>query len=99
MLNRISLDYTKIVGRAKPTNVEEMKMTREEFYKVYESHLNDTTRDVELRDGYEVHYPNGDIYRYKETLIPGRAPSSWSGSYFSDDFVKTSYWNNELITV
>ena len=73
-------------------------MTREEFYKAYESHLSDSPREIALRDGYEMHYQNGDIYKFKETLKPGRTPSSWSGSFFADDFDSSCYWNGELIT-
>ena len=73
-------------------------MTREEFYKAYNSHLDDTPREITFRDGYEMHYPNGDVYKFQETLKPGRTPSRWSGSFFVDDFVYTCSWNGELIT-
>lgn len=73
-------------------------MTRDEFFKAYESHLGDNPNEIALRDGYEMHYPNGDIYKFQEKLKPGRTPSRWSGSFFADDFEYACTWNGELIT-
>lgn len=95
------LDIMQIVKRYldnAPNKQGGYEMTREEFYGMYESHINDSPRKIELRDGYEVNYTNGDVYKYQEILKPGRTPSSWSGSYFADDFEYRCYWNSEPIT-
>jgi hypothetical protein len=73
-------------------------MKREQFYAEHAKHLKDKPKEIALRDGYEMHYPNGDVYKYREVLKPGRTPSRWSGSYFADDFEYYCYWNGELIT-
>jgi hypothetical protein len=63
-----------------------------------EIHPNDTGREVLLKGGsYERHYENGDIYKHEEILKPNSVPSSYSGSYFSDDFEYFNYWNGKLI--
>ena len=73
-------------------------MTFEEFYKRYLSHVKETPRKIPLKfDGYELRYANGDVYRYEETLKPGRTPSWW-GNYAADDFTYHNTWNGEVIT-
>lgn len=77
--------------------IETKTVTREEFYKAYKSHLGDKSTKINFRNGYEIHYPNGDVYKYVETLKPDRTPSSWSGTYMASDFTYACYWNGMLI--
>lgn len=72
-------------------------MTFDEFYKHYLSHVKENPRKIPLKfDGYELRYANGDIYRFEETLKPGRVMPYW-GNFGTDDFTYCSTWNGEVI--
>ncbi len=74
-------------------------MSFNEFYAAYRTHDSEKPERIDRRyDGYELHFKNGDTYIYNEELIAGRIPSSWSGCYFMDDFIKTSTWNGKQIS-
>ena len=74
-------------------------MKLDEFYKKYEKHITEKPVKKALKyDGYELHFLNGDNYIHTEELKPNRKPSSYSGSYMSDDFIYKNYWNGELIS-
>jgi hypothetical protein len=73
-------------------------MTYKDFETEYRKHDGETPRKVtRAYDGYELHYQNGDVYAFIETLKEGRKPSSISGSYFADDFTHKSTWNGQPI--
>lgn len=73
-------------------------MTHDDFCKAFRAHDGETPRKTALAfDGYELHFENGDVYRHEEVLKSNRTPSSWSGSFFVDDFVYTNTWNGEQI--
>lgn len=72
-------------------------MLFDDFYEAYRQHDTDTPRKIPRRyDGYELRYPNGDVYIFDVQLIPGRRPD-WNGNYSADDFIYTSVWNGETI--
>jgi hypothetical protein len=74
-------------------------ITFDKFCEEYQKHDKEMPKRVERKfDGYEYHFQNGDCYIQDEQLIPGRTPSSYSGSYMSDDFTYKNTWNGEEIT-
>ena len=73
-------------------------MTYTEFVNEYSKHDGEKPYKAQLRwDGYELRFDNGDVYRHEETLKPGAQPSSWSQTYFSDQFIYTNTWNGKEI--
>jgi hypothetical protein len=69
-------------------------MSFDEFYsKCFLPHTKEDAHKTPLaHDGYKIQYKNGDVYRYEEKLISGRAPD-FNGYHGMDDFDCKSTFN------
>jgi hypothetical protein len=72
-------------------------MTFEAFSKALEFHRKEYPyRRALAYDGYEMVYPNGDIYRHTMTVKPGAVTHNY-GEYYANDFTYESTWNGQII--
>lgn len=74
-------------------------MTFNEFYKKYLEHVSEIPQRKPLAfAGYELHYANGDVYRFEERLKPGVKIGRDGCQWYHFDEPRAT-WNGVLIQI